>query len=1050
MALKDFDKISQEFADGADQAEVARKFDSIAKQAPDAWHSRNQVIELAAFLTDMSKQQRPEPKQANVVDATKTLDAQIDQLVWNLRDLAKPAFGIPGKVRVIADASKISVDPNNPALKLFRLAQTPEHRDRVVERLIAMLEDRRPTRSWAGPMNGGHFYRNADVALEILDHVACEERPYSEILHFYRNDSLRDAYFTTTDEDTRQEIVSRVKRWWREKLAENVDHSIRVEGQHQPAGMIKGKVDGKFGPYTVQLVWKKKLWEKHLGKLPHIVVKSGETFAFTNAPVKEAKVIATSITNQGKQGKTEPSVLSTTIVEVNEPPMAIADPMTQLEEAQNTYLAKASFTALSPRDTVTQFLEQLAKGRKSTDGNRANWDHAQAYTTGDDWWTAELVKLVKNKAFRPIASLGTADRMMVLACITRKHIYAGEFPKVGLFDLVKKNDRWLIENTGAYRSETAWHMADGFARNDDVRWEVTRDDIIGNFGDMMCTSWSFLADGTWKNSKGGIAGSEGKWHLQGDVLVSESDGKLTRSRIVNFANGGFSVDRFPVSNALKTEVADKWRKELSGIGKFEMTFSRTPYSPPKVENAGDKSVNAPNFSSPNTQNVNADPPVSETASAPRKSTSDVVGHLYNAPITGAQLKKKSIRSIILPRLIDEYKKKHAKQIEPTEEEIAQFAKYFEADRQKLIKSQKAELESSLAKLQSKLSADDLADDERVKLEIEISSIEARLHPNVRMIAEMILKKWKYEKHLYDHFGGGRIMFQQAGLEAFDATYRWLLDEENRGVFKIEDAKLRDQLFHYWTSQDDSPFVSGDPNKVADYFEYPPWAIKQKSKDDSETGPSNKSQDQPDNSKRDEPESDIPRELVIDISANGDVSIDGMEIDTKYLTKLVKNLLDDHKDSIRVLIKSHSDTKYEFVLKTLDVVKNVPDIDSNRVNVSLSVREPEELASKLSKRLSDISLSTIAEQVVDAREIWPKGQPLIKFVTDAFPELNLFVRKCQCPTFSNRSKRPVRRLSPTKSPRTNSLLGKFVTLVFTRYLKTENSGSSVVRTTKSVA
>ena len=77
-----------------------------------------------------------------------------------------------------------------------------------------MLQDRRPTRSWAGSRNGGHFYRNADVALEILDHLAFKQRRALEDLTFFTG-SGRDAYLTTADEQTRQEVIARVKAWWR-------------------------------------------------------------------------------------------------------------------------------------------------------------------------------------------------------------------------------------------------------------------------------------------------------------------------------------------------------------------------------------------------------------------------------------------------------------------------------------------------------------------------------------------------------------------------------------------------------------------------------------------------------------------------------------------------------------------------------------------------------------------------------------------------------------------------------------------------------------------
>jgi hypothetical protein len=48
----------------------------------------------------------------------------------------------------------------------------------------------------------------------------------------------------------------------------------------------------------------------------------------------------------------------------------------------------------------------------------------------------------------------------------------------------------------------------------------------------------------------------------------------------------------------------------------------------------------------------------------------------------------------------------------------------------------------------------------------------RLRPPERSFAEFMLGHWKFQRHLYDKFDGGRILFRQARLEAFDAMHEF--------------------------------------------------------------------------------------------------------------------------------------------------------------------------------------------------------------------------------------------------------------------------------------
>lgn len=80
------------------------------------------------------------------------------------------------------------------------------------------------------------------------------------------------------------------------------------------------------------------------------------------------------------------------------------------------------------------------------------------------------------------------------------------------------------------------------------------------------------------------------------------------------------------------------------------------------------------------------------------------------------------------------------------------------------------------------------------------------------IAKFLLAGWKYNTYLYDNFGGGRLLFQQAGVEAFDATYEFLKHLEKEGYFHIEDEEVRDSVFAYWT-RDHGAFIMDNEEQV---------------------------------------------------------------------------------------------------------------------------------------------------------------------------------------------------------------------------------------------
>jgi hypothetical protein len=116
----------------------------------------------------------------------------------------------------------------------------------------------------------------------------------------------------------------------------------------------------------------------------------------------------------------------------------------------------------------------------------------------------------------------------------------------------------------------------------------------------------------------------------------------------------------------------------------------------------------------------------------------------------------------------------------------------------------------------------LSPQRRAELEERKRACEAMESPE-RFAAPFVLVSWKFERHLYDKFGGGRVLWQQSGLEAFDATRHWLESEERVGNFQITDPKLRTEFYRYWTRRHD--FMLESQAEIREQFLEPEWARK---------------------------------------------------------------------------------------------------------------------------------------------------------------------------------------------------------------------------------
>lgn len=226
----------------------------------------------------------------------------------------------------------------------------------------------------------------------------------------------------------------------------------------------------------------------------------------------------------------------------------------------------------------------------------------------------------------------------------------------------------------------------------------------------------------------------------------------------------------------------------------------------------------------------------EASLAQADESRDQIGHVFGEPVYRDQIRQgegdrleAELHRLFAREPMRRYREKHRDQYVPTEDEIETARQGLERKIKKQTARDVETLRERLAKIDEQLASDDLNEAKRQSLQEEraatvdtFGQLEEREIAITRQTAEFILGGWKFQKHLYDKYGGGRILFQQAGLEAFDAYRAWLEDLEKQGQFAITDPQLRKTFYHYWTDHEHGAFLTSDPERIHETFLEPDW------------------------------------------------------------------------------------------------------------------------------------------------------------------------------------------------------------------------------------
>ncbi len=220
------------------------------------------------------------------------------------------------------------------------------------------------------------------------------------------------------------------------------------------------------------------------------------------------------------------------------------------------------------------------------------------------------------------------------------------------------------------------------------------------------------------------------------------------------------------------------------------------------------------------------PPVLAFAEeTPREQIGTVLGQpVYRDQLTAKEgaARSNALHDLFSYPVMQQYRAVHRKELQPTEREVSTATAHFDGWHNERLRARDHPLKDRRAEIEQSLAKPGLAAEEKQRLEDERRAIESELSPPGRRFARWMVANWKLQRHLYKAYGGGRVLWQQAGLEAFDAMYAWLKQREKRGDFTISDPLLHEQFYAYWTTVDHSASLSDDPRFIEHEFLNPYW------------------------------------------------------------------------------------------------------------------------------------------------------------------------------------------------------------------------------------
>jgi len=211
---------------------------------------------------------------------------------------------------------------------------------------------------------------------------------------------------------------------------------------------------------------------------------------------------------------------------------------------------------------------------------------------------------------------------------------------------------------------------------------------------------------------------------------------------------------------------------------------------------------------------------------------NVIATVLGKKITAGE--KGKLNGLIFGPLLQQYAQDN--KIEPTQEDLDAFvSKTEEKEKQHQIKKH-----ADRAKLIEELKGSSLSDREREQKASHLKTIESilkktgeikektkgmedQMRPMKRQMAQQFVKSWKIDKALYAKYGG-RVIFQQAGVEPLDAYRDFLREQEKNGAFQILDKQYEGGFWRYFTNDTMHTFYKKEDG--AKFINTPWWMMEE--------------------------------------------------------------------------------------------------------------------------------------------------------------------------------------------------------------------------------
>jgi hypothetical protein len=145
--------------------------------------------------------------------------------------------------------------------------------------------------------------------------------------------------------------------------------------------------------------------------------------------------------------------------------------------------------------------------------------------------------------------------------------------------------------------------------------------------------------------------------------------------------------------------------------------------------------------------------------------------------------------------------------------------------QEIRKQQQVDFEKDRKRLSQELNSPSLTEKEKQEKAERLKTIESILKSTKeaqektkgmdekmltmkRNMAQHFVKTWKINKSLYEKYGG-RIIFQQAGVEPLDAYRQFLKEQEKKKTFQILNKNYEASFWKYFVNDSMHTFYSKD-------------------------------------------------------------------------------------------------------------------------------------------------------------------------------------------------------------------------------------------------